>query len=78
MPLADGLVRRPGVAVSVGWRRCKGSQTPPFFATLEKNKESATNRKGMGWLEGDMGLDQRPEGYVLEVMPSNSCPYIQS
>jgi hypothetical protein len=30
----------------------------------------------VGWLEG--GLDQRPEGYVLEVMPSNSCPYIQS
>jgi len=34
------------------------------------------DRKGTGWLEG--GLDQRPAGYPLEVMPSNGCPHVES
>ena len=31
MPLAGGTVRRPGVVVSVGPRRCKSSQAPPLL-----------------------------------------------
>lgn len=31
MPLAGGPVRRPGVAASVGPRRCKSSQAPPLL-----------------------------------------------
>ena len=33
--------------------------------------------KGTGWLEGDMRPDQRPEGCVLEAMPSNVRPYVK-
>src|SRR5579864_5921952 len=73
MPLADGLVRRPGVDVSVGSRRCRCSHAPPLFL-IWGNQQITNNKKFVGRRPTRQIRNRRT---TSEAMSSNYWPYIR-